>query len=444
MLVALLCVLCNADPVSELADAVADIKTTAPADAKFIRYLSFYNIKDPEVLLKRSRVTKFQLNSLSTRELLHFPRMITDSLYRFDARGYTTDTEKWLKAWDDLAAKDPYFFYTREELTKATGTERAVVRADVFHKVSSVDPSYSAFLGYGATFADVAKQFRVDIEANTKIYNIEEQAAILRSRVALGKNRQIVRWQTVTGKGSGSWWYTRDVLTEDGRRSVINEQSIFAIKFDAGETIFDLPNGLHGYFLFDGEQKLIPVADFNVAQDYQTPNPNKSLKTAVSCMGCHNKEGGGYQKIYDPEKGHVIHRLAKSKRLGFDTYTFEQKQKLNSLYFRDLEKRRLEDNLRYAEVVEEVCGMKPEELGEEYENALYAYENEGVDIKIAQNELGMTEEDLNTLAERLQFKFKKIRFTFGLLLDGETISRDVWEKDVFPALLELKYEKEYK
>ena len=72
--------------------------------------------------------------------------------------------------------------------------------------------------------------------------------------------------------------------------------------FDASETIWQLPNGLQGYALWDGVGNRVNFADPNIVIDTATPLGNKIINNANSCSRCHNQ---GLIPFIDQVRAHV-------------------------------------------------------------------------------------------------------------------------------------------
>jgi hypothetical protein len=91
--------------------------------------------------------------------------------------------------------------------------------------------------------------------------------------------------------------------TYDTGPIVSNAQNVYAnpllkeaggqayLKFAAGEQIFALPNGLHGYFLADAAGKRLDFADPNIVHDFTSNPVAPIIRNAISCFQCH---AGGF------------------------------------------------------------------------------------------------------------------------------------------------------
>lgn len=122
----------------------------------------------------------------------------------------------------------------------------------------------------------------------------DQRAAIFRSGVT-GRPRQMEFFRTLAGRvdqGSGLISITHDLRDQDidvGTHPIAN---LLAFKDFAREVIFQRPNNLHGYALFNAAGKLQVEVPPDVAKDHTIPAPfTAKLQPAISCISCHEAEG---------------------------------------------------------------------------------------------------------------------------------------------------------
>jgi hypothetical protein len=125
----------------------------------------------------------------------------------------------------------------------------------------------------------------------TKVVNGENQ--IIMSAAA--NNNVANDALTLSGKNTKDL-FTFPLLLGTGGNSQANYTQ------DASETIWQLPNGLQGYALWDGAGNRVDFADPNVVIDTQTPLGNKVINNANSCSRCHNQ---GLIPLVDEVRAHV-------------------------------------------------------------------------------------------------------------------------------------------
>ncbi len=204
------------------------------------------------------------------------------------------------------------------ELKRLTGRDRPYLRAD-FVVQEIMIKKYYEFLGI-----DDKKQNLVDIEkafgvnADKAVGDLEIDSLVAhRSGVSLF-NRTIHRYDSVYTIGgantSTSYWKTFDVLNE------VNTRNFFAFPlgprgvkfdfftdkffdFDAGEQIWQMPNGFQLYGVANAKGQLLREADTRVAFNAHRVHPAFSVNgtpgaivTGGGCIECHS---GGVNFITD-------------------------------------------------------------------------------------------------------------------------------------------------
>jgi hypothetical protein len=135
------------------------------------------------------------------------------------------------------------------------------------------------------------------------IDNAENRTAIKRSAVT-GKPRAVGFFPTrARGPIDGASYI---VITEDVKRKSIDyDQNALAtldrrfFKPDAKEAIWTMKNGMNGYALFDGNDKLQDKAPDDVVADRTTPDPHETeLQSCSSCIRCHERTAhSGWQPV---------------------------------------------------------------------------------------------------------------------------------------------------
>lgn len=106
--------------------------------------------------------------------------------------------------------------------------------------------------------------------------------------------RRVDVFKTPAGRDSqGIISVTHDLAREDidiGKHPLMN---LLDFKDTAREVIFERPNGLHGFALYNGQGVLQDVVPQNVTSDGTVPHPQHNvLQPPISCIRCHMVEGG--------------------------------------------------------------------------------------------------------------------------------------------------------
>lgn len=416
----------HASPQSELEDAIRDASRLPQNQAFQTRYISLYSIPKEERDL-HLKIVKFWLNSLSRESEFAIPRKVTDSLYaiEIDLYGWNTDT------WEKLFEIEPYWhtkakvqkhqqygIYWRggdyfgngylkpgkyyheakkeeiitisapwikaeDSLSLSTLTNSAVpiVRSDwwLFQTGDEVNRlvGYYDWLGIkNLKDAQTLAGFDLKLAQSAR----KEIAAIVTESGVGLNNRQIFRFGTI----SGAWWETRDPdKSVDKKNAVRNLDGDF--DFDAMEVYYSLPNGLWGFLLLNKAGELQESAPDFIAADHASTNNDRRVRTGVSCVRCHAE---GLRPIDDWS------RKVFRNDVGLGSPDREKARRLKQLYLGPLQKELNRDRERYAEVLNDLIGMKPDELSKAFSKEWYRYESAPLLPAEIAREVGLTEKEL--------------------------------------------------
>lgn len=130
----------------------------------------------------------------------------------------------------------------------------------------------------------------------------DQRVAVFKSRIT-GKPRRIDFLKTLASRDAQSLYITtHDLKTQSvdiGQHPIMN---LLKFKDDAREAIWEIPNGLLGYAIFDGEGALQDEVPPDVAADTTIPAPyGTRLQPAISCIRCH-KTTRGWQPVQNDVK----------------------------------------------------------------------------------------------------------------------------------------------
>jgi len=226
-----------------------------------------------------------------------------------------------------------------------TQSEAPIVRADWFVCYATLPPAYYNFLNLGNKQQDFEKFAFADLKKAEEARS-QDRAVIIQSGVTRN-NRRARRSPTFTG---GYYWETFDVLNSiRGNKSMLN---LLDDKFDAGEFICSLPNGLQAYFLANGQGVRQDEAPVNIAID--TTSVDRVVRNGRSCIICHAE---GIKSIDDEVRSlnkwnpnHDGVRLLITKEN--DAY------KVDDLFGSDLDKQIIKDMQIYQDAVALTNGLK--------------------------------------------------------------------------------------
>jgi hypothetical protein len=320
------------DTTDYVAWAVQDLMLRQPTDRPFMRYLAVPAWGD----ISWHHVNSYMVNSaISQSSVTVRPEgtaggwMIVWDLRRLAPKEH--DLKRLLAVWDALAHGEPYFhvelpqgkqvacrqythldgkIYTQRRfvpaphvaegygiLERETAAFAPLLRADYFLRrvASTVDGGlYYHFIGFISggkrlTETEIFKLVGLDVALSRGVEG-DDRAAVFQSAVT-GKPRTVEQVQGAIGKAR----ITYDLFDEDveAGRHPIYELLDFVKRARGKELIYERQNGTLGYFLADGEGKLVDVAPPNLASDHNTPAPvTKQLFPPLSCIRCHGPHSG--------------------------------------------------------------------------------------------------------------------------------------------------------
>jgi mono/diheme cytochrome c family protein len=269
-----------------------------PIDRQRMRYLDISTLSNggssAEQLDTYRDSVAMLMNSLSRGRSVIAPTAVDQSklLYRIDLRDYLWDDTTWdqLEAiypyaviYDRDSRLFPYDEVTAEQIRLETRTEIPIIQADWFLSHASRPPLYYSLLELPNTLQGLEQQLGVDIQENI------DTEQVLRSGFAVAgpsrNNRMIERHEL--GGNRGALWLSYDFANNLGDKNIFANPLDF--QEDGGEMIFNLDNGLQGYFIADAAGQRLDKAPNNVVQD--PDSRDGAVESGLSCMNCHQVEG---------------------------------------------------------------------------------------------------------------------------------------------------------
>ncbi len=306
-------------PFAETITAIRDhLRATEEEDQPYQRYFvltSAHNdprVKDADLRMYRAALSK-AINSLTWKRGIVLPEAVdkAGTIYVIDLRDLDWDARKGEK--DDLwqammkyypyglnheASKDEVVRRAARDIAKMADSKLIYMRADWFVATATLPPLYHTILRLPDNAPELEKKLGVDIAANFKRGRLWR--AGFKSSGVSAQNRLIERHDSLYG----AYWKSYD-FKEGGEKSDLlrfplgpdlsdkyqgkNPYKHAAFAHDGGEVIFNLPNGLQGYFLLDGKDGRIDKGPITVVHDKLSTSGSPEIVTGVSCMTCHAK-----------------------------------------------------------------------------------------------------------------------------------------------------------
>jgi mono/diheme cytochrome c family protein len=399
-----------------------DLRSVPARHRRFVRYLSLahlYNAGRPATDLRIGReALGLLLNSLSWHPRITPPAPIDreQTIFRVDLRDY-----RWTaRTWDRLVTAYPYRTVAADAdgraCADATSCEDFHLRGDWFVANASRGKLYYDLLELPVTDRALERLLQVDLARDLKEETVV-RAGFNGSGVSRN-NRVIERHDAAYG----AYWHSYDFRDNTGRQNVFEHPlgpaaGRASFRQAGGEVIFNLPNGLQGYMLVDGDGRRVERAPVEIVSDPQ--RPDRQVEAGISCMSCH---GRGLLPKDDQVRAHVEKNPT--------AFTREDADAIRALYAPAEKMRTLmeRDTKRYQKALEEagVSAVDPAPV------LTVTLRYEGVvDLPGAAAEAGIP---AAAFARQLGQSAVLKRTLGPLQARGGTVQRQVFEEN-FPRLL---------
>ena len=329
------------------------LMSLAPFDRAFARYFSMthlYNTGESAQILQeyRNGLSKL-INSLSWGLEVTNPQSINPqrTIFYIDLRHYEWDRND---GWTQLEGAYPYHISfdapTETALREQLGRLQTEMNCDVpsihidwFLATASLPPLYHDLLSLPLTDRELETRLGVDVGRNLRdAPGVRVWRAGFNNSGVSNNNRMVERHAF----RDGAYWKSYDFAGNVGTQNIFTHPLSFT--HDGGEVIFNLPNGLQGYYLANASGLRLDEAPINIVSNPAASDP--TVRNGLSCMGCHT-EG---MKTFEDEVRPVIESNANP--------TYNKAQALR-LYVEQSEMDALlgEDMERYKEALEKTGGV---------------------------------------------------------------------------------------
>ena len=153
------------------------------------------------------------------------------------------------------------------------------VRADWFVSTITQPPFYEDFLNLPFELKELEEKLGVDAEANLRDY-IAKRAGL--SISAVSRNNRVVERHP---QRYGAYWKSFDFRTSKGQENIFRDPiHLYAA---GGEMIFNLPNGLQGYYLANNKGVRVDAAPTEIVTDRFAED--KTVRNGLACIRCHDR-----------------------------------------------------------------------------------------------------------------------------------------------------------
>ena len=322
-------------------------------DRTFARYFTMthlYNAGEPARILQEYRKGLSKLvNSLSWKVTVTNPEPIDPqgTIFYIDLRHYEWDRND---GWTQIEGAYPYHIafegQTQTTLHDQLGRLQMEMKSNIpsihvdwFLATAASPPLYHELLSLPLTDRELETRLGVDVVRNLRdAPGIDVWRAGFNNSGVSNNNRMVERHASQ----HGAYWKSYDFAGSVGTQNIFTHPLNFT--HDGGEVIFNLPNGLQGYYLVNAFGSRLDAAPINIVSNPAASDP--TVRNGISCFGCHT-EG---MKMFEDQVRPVIesntnptYNKAQALRL------YVEKSKMDGLVSEDME--------RYRSALEATGGM---------------------------------------------------------------------------------------
>ena len=272
------------------------LMSLSPFDRAFARYFTLthlYNAGVTPGILQEYRKGLYKLvNSLSWGVTVTNPQPIDPqgTILYIDLRHYEWDVNN---GWGQIETAYPYHISfdaptqtaLRDQLSRLQTEMKSdipSVHVDWFVAQASLPPLYHDLLSLPLTDRELETRLEVDVVRNLlNAPGVRVWRAGTNDSGVSNNNRVIERHTS----RYGAYWKSYDFAGSVGTQNIFTHPLNFT--HDGGEAIFNLPNGLQGYYLANASGFRLDAAPINIVSNPAASDP--TVRNGLSCLGCHTE-----------------------------------------------------------------------------------------------------------------------------------------------------------
>ena len=281
----------------EILDTIhTHLMSLEPFDRAYARYFTLahlYNAGEPTGILQEYRKALYKLvNSLSWGVTVINPIPIDPqaTIFYIDLRHYEWDVnDAWTKIEEEypfhISFDAPAQLGLRNQLGRLQTqmkTDVPSVHIDWFLATASTPPLYHDLLSLPLTDRELETRLEVDVARNLiNAPGVRVSRAGFNNSGVSNNNRVVERHTS----RYGAYWKSYDFAGSVGAQNIFTHPLNFT--HDGGEAIFNLPNGLQGYYLVNASGFRLDEAPINIVSNPAASDP--TVRNGLSCIGCHTE-----------------------------------------------------------------------------------------------------------------------------------------------------------
>ena len=265
-------------------------------DRAFARYFTLTHLYNagvtPSILQEYRRGLYKLVNSLSWGVTVTNPQPIDPqgTILYIDLRHYEWDVND---GWGQIEAEYPYHISfdapeqtaLRDQLSRLQTEMKSdipSVQVDWFVAQASLPPLYHDLLSLSLTDRELETRLEVDVVRNLlNAPGVRVWRAGTNDSGVSNNNRVIERHTS----RYGAYWKSYDFAGSVGTQNIFTHPLSFT--HDGGEVVFNLPNGLQGYYLANASGFRLDAAPINIVSNPAASDP--TVRNGLSCLGCHTE-----------------------------------------------------------------------------------------------------------------------------------------------------------
>ena len=321
------------------------LMSLAPFDRAFARYFTMthlYNAGESAPVLKayRNGLSKL-VNSLSWGGTVSNPEPIDpqETIFYIDLRHYEWDRND---GWTQIEQAYPYHIgfdapaqnalkQQLERLQTEMKSNIPSVHADWFVATAATPPLYHDLLSLPLTDSELETRLGVDVDRNRRdAPGVRVWRAGFNNSGVSNNNRMVERHAF----RDGAYWKSYDFAGSVGTQNIFNHPLNFT--HDGGEVIFNLPNGLQGYYLVNASGSRLDAAPIDIVSNPAASDP--TVRNGISCLGCHTE---GMKTFEDQVRSVIENNINPTYDKAQALRLYVEQSKMDTLLGEDMERYRV-------------------------------------------------------------------------------------------------------
>ena len=295
-------------------------------------------------------------------------------------------------------------------------TDVPSVHIDWFIATASTPPLYHDLLSLPLTDRELETRLEVDVARNLiNAPGVRVSRAGFNNSGVSNNNRVVERHTS----RYGAYWKSYDFAGSVGAQNIFTHPLNFT--HDGGEAIFNLPNGLQGYYLANASGFRLDEAPINIVSNPAASDP--TVRNGLSCIGCHTE---GMKTLEDQVRSVIESNTNPPYNKAQALRLYVEKTDMDALVGKDMEK--------YRVALEETGGVIG---GVEPISRFHEAFQGPVDAAYAAAVVGL---ETQTFLERVR-ENTGLQNVGLLALEGEngSVQRDTWTSSFRDVIYALDY-----